>query len=289
MKSKVYQTLRDYGIVFVGSIIYALAFDWLYAPNNIVMGGFTGLAQTIHHIVPAVPVGILVMALNIPLFIVGAKLRGMKLLYSSAFAIFFGSLFVDIFPQFIEFTPMEDQLLAAVFGGVLMGFSMGIQLWVGATTGGTELLASLLKLKFRHIQIGKICFAIDLAVIAIYTFSFGAINAALYAVIAVFLNSSAIDSVIYGRKDSKVAYIISSRGEALMDDLIKLELGITSVCVKGGFNNDDKKMLICAFKPSKITMIKSAVINIDPTAFVIVCDAHDVFGEGFDQCTLNSL
>lgn len=289
MKTKTRQILHDYSIIFIGSIIYAIAFDWLYVPNNIVMGGFTGLAQTVNHFIPSLPTGTLVMALNVPLFIIGAKLKGAKLLYSSAFAIVAGSLLIDIFPRFIEFKPMEDLLLAALFGGVLMGFAMGIQLWVGATTGGTELLASLLKLKYRHIQIGKICFAIDLAVIAVYTFSFGEINAALYAVIAVFLNSSAIDSVIYGRKNSKVAYIISSKGELLMDDLIKLDLGITSVCVKGGFNNDDKKMLICAFKPSKITMIKSAVIKIDPTAFVIVCDAQDVFGEGFDQCTLNSL
>ncbi len=292
MKDKIWKTLKEYAIILLGSVIFAVAFDWLFEPNEIVVGGFTGLAQTLNHYISLFPVGAVVIVLNVPLFIIGIKIQGAKLLWSSLFAMVTSSLAVDILPKFIDFQPMDDHLLVCVLGGALMGAGFGMQLLVGATTGGTELAATLLKYKFKHIQIGKICLLIDMFVVALYTIAFHTYQEALYAVIAMYVNSVAMDTVIYGRRTSKVACIIcsnDSNGAELTNYLIEKDLGITEIEAKGGFSKNSKKVLICAFKPSNIAIIKNAVVEYDPDAFVIVCDAQEVYGEGFAECMLNSI
>ena len=280
MKKKIVTTLREYALILIGSCLYAVAFDWLFVPNNIVMGGCTGLAQTVNHLLPVIPVGVCVIVFNIPLFIIGIRVQGIKLLLSSAFAMITGSAAIDILGELVTFQPLDDQLLACILGGAVVGIGLGLQLWVGATTGGTELAASLLKHKFRHIQIGKLCLVIDLCVVALYSAAFGALQDALYAVIAMYVSATAMDAVIYGRKTSKVACIISAKGDEILQDLLKMNLGITEIKAKG-FSRDDKQVLICAFKPSKIGMIRHAVQHLDPEAFVIICDAQEIYGEGF--------
>lgn len=289
MKSKALTTLREYTVILFGSVIYAVAFDWLFVPNNIVMGGLTGLGQTVNHIFPFIPVGVFVIVANIPLFIVGFKLQGIKLLVSSAFAMVTGSLAIDLLPQFVTFHPLDDQLLACLLGGAIVGVGMGLQLWVGATTGGTELAASLIKHRFRHIQIGKLCLIIDLCVIALYTVTFGALKDALYAIIAMYVSAAAMDAVIYGRKTSKVACIISTRSADILSRLLELDLGITQVNARGGYSKEQKDMLICAFKPSKIGMIRRVILELDPDAFIIICDAQEIYGEGFADASSNVL
>lgn len=289
LKGKILKILKEYGIIFIGCLIYAVAFNWLFVPNNIVMGGFTGVAQTLNHLIPVLPIGTVILVMNIPLFAIGIKLQGKKLLFSSVFAMVVSSLAIDILPQFIEFKPVNDQLMACVLGGALAGSGFGLLLWVGATTGGTELAATLLKYKFKHVQIGRLCLLIDVCIIGIYGIVFNSLNDALYGIISMYVCSTAIDSVIYGRKTSKVACIICDNGEQLMQDLIQMDLGITEIQARGGFTQSDKKVLICAFKPSRISILKKAVIQKDPNAFVIVCDAQEVYGEGFAECMLNSL
>lgn len=288
-KSKALQTIREYALILAGSILYAFAFDWLFVPNNIVMGGATGLGQTVNHLLPFIPVGVFVIVVNIPLFLIGIRVQGYRLLVSSAFAMITGSIAIDVLPELITFHPLDDQLLACLLGGAIVGIGLGMQLWVGATTGGTELAASLLKHKFRHIQIGRLCLIIDLCVVALYTVAFGALKDALYAVIAMYVSAAAMDAVIYGRKTSKVACIITSLGEEVLSELLKMDLGITQINAQGGYTKENKEMLICAFKPSKIGMIRRVVNEIDRDAFVIVCDAQEIYGEGFADAASNNL
>ena len=283
------KTFQEYFIILLGSLIYALAFDWLFVPNHIVMGGFTGLAQTINHFIPELSIGMIVLVLNIPLFIIGFKIQGPKLLVSSAFAMITSSIAIDLLPQFIKFQPMDDRLMVCILGGAVVGFGVALQLWVGATTGGTELAATLLKYKFKHIQIGKIVLLLDICVIVLYTLAFGTYYEALYAVISMYASSAAIDAFIYGRRTSKVAVIICDKDSELMDDLVQKDLGITEVEAKGGFTRDDKMVLVCAFKANRIAVLKKSVVQKDPRAFVIICDAQEVYGEGFAKCVLNSI
>lgn len=283
------KSLREYGIILIGCLLYALAFNSLFIPNHIVMGGFTGLAQTVNRLFPVVPVGVTVAVLNIPLFLLGIRLHGMHLCFSSLFAMLASSLFIDLAAQLFTFPPMEDALVACVFGGALSGISMGMLLWVGATTGGSDMAARLLKHKFTHVSVGKLCLAIDVLVILCYTAAFKRINDAFYGIIAMYICSIAMDMLIYGRNNAKVACIICDKGTEMLEKLTDLNLGITSIQARGGFSNAEKHVLICAFKPSKIAAIKAVVLTVDPAAFVIICEAQDVFGEGFAECMLDSL
>jgi len=289
MKGKYLNTLKYLGLITIGSFIYAFAFDWLYIPNNISMGGLTGISQIITHFLPQIPVGVLVIILNIPLFIIGVKLQGRRILITSIAAMVISSLFIDIIPLFITFHPIKDKFLVSVFGGVLVGIGLGLLLLVGATTGGTELAARLLKYKYRHISIGRLCLAIDIFIIVAYIVVSKRVDSILYAIVAMYISTLAIDLVVYGRNTSKVACIVCDDGEAMKQKLIELDLGVTEIKAVGGYSNTGKDMLICAFKPSKISELKSTIINIDKSAFVIICKADDIFGEGFAECNLNSL
>lgn len=289
MGKRFLQGLRDYGIMVFACMIYAIAVDSLFAPNNIVLGGFTGLAQTLHFLIPSLAVGVIVIVLNVPLFILGIHFQGIKMLFTSLFCMILSSVFIDVIPLVWQFEPMEDELVVCIFGGALVGLSMGMLLWIGASTGGVELTARLLKYKFKHISIGKLVLAIDFFVILLYGAVFGDINNMLYSAIAMYVSSVTMDALIYGRKTAKIACIICDHGEEMCEKLNELHLGVTKIQAEGGYKNERKSVLICTFKPNKISALKTAVIAIDPCAFVTVCEAQDVFGEGFAECKLDSL
>ena len=163
---KLWAAFRPYLWITLASAVFALGFDWCYVPNQITLGGMTGLGQIIHAIVPAIPVGSAVIALNLPLFLLGWRLLGWKLLASSLFATAATSLGVDLLAACYSFPPM-DPMLASVFGGALIGLSLGMVFLQGATTGGTDLIARLLKLRFGHLPMGTLVMAVDLVVIAL--------------------------------------------------------------------------------------------------------------------------
>lgn len=290
MKSKnpAVRLLYQYGIITLGCALYALCFNWFFQPNNISMGGFTGIAQIINRFFPMLPVGVMSIALNVPLFMLGVRKQGIKILIASLYAMSAGSLMIDGLASVYTFQPMEP-LLACIYGGVLLGASLGLLLLEGATTGGTELAARLLKYKFRHISIGRLCLVIDVTVICLYALTFRSVNNALYGIIAMYISSLAMDTIIYGSVNAKMAYIISNKSGDIAKHLLGMDLGVTLLDGRGGFSGDPKQVVLCAFKRSQIAAIKSAVTAIDPSAFIIVCDAHEVLGEGFGEYTPDSL
>ena len=242
----------------------------------------------INHFVPALPVGVTAILLNVPLFYLGFRRQGVKLLVSSLFAMVVGSLMVDGLAAAYTFQPM-DPLLACIYGGVLLGVSMGLLLQVGATTGGTELAARLLKYHLRHLSIGRLCMTLDVLVILLYALTFRSLNNALYGIVAMYISGMAMDAVVYGSINAKMAYIISRDSQAVASRLLEMDLGVTLLNGRGAYTGDEKQVLLCAFKRSQIAAIKAAVIAIDPNAFIIVCEAHEVLGEGFGAYSQDSL
>ncbi len=279
----------DYGIITVSCAVYALGFCWFYQPNSISFGGFTGIAQILNHFIPALPVGALILAMNVPLFVLALKKQGLKLLCSSAYAMAVSSLMIDALTLWVDFPRSEDLILAAICGGVIMGMSMGVMLNFGATTGGTELLARLLKYKFRHLPIGKLCLALDTVVIVLYTVAFRNIYSGLYGLIAMYISSTAMDTVIYGIRKSRLAFIISDKADEIRVKLLEFGLGVTKISAEGGWSKEHKQILLCAFKNQYVAYIKPAVTAIDPDAFIILCDANEILGEGFETYTDDSL
>ena len=275
--------------ITLASAIYAVGFNWCYEPNQIGFGGITGVGQIINHFIPGIPIGTAVILLNIPLFLLGWRLLGGHRLVSSLYAMLASSVFVDLLHLFYTFQPMEP-FLACVFGGVIIGLSLGIIFLQGATTGGTDLIARLLKLKLAWLPMGKLLMLVDLLVIAAVALVFRSIYSALYGVVTLYLSSFVMDQVLYGIDNAKVAYIISPEYKKINDAVIRdMERGVTILNGTGGWTGEDKRVLLVAFKQRQIVALKRTVKEIDPEAFLIVCPAHEVLGNGFRRYQQNDL
>ena len=283
------RTASAYFWITVGSILYGFAFDWFYTPNLIGYGGITGVGQVVNAFIPAIPIGMFVLVINIPLFILGWKFIGGHLLVTSLYSMVVSSVAVDAFALIIDFQPM-DQMLAAVCGGALIGLSLGIIFAKGATTGGTDLIARLVKLKLPWISMGNMLLVIDTAVVVLVALAFGNLTTALYGFIAQVVCAYVTDMVLYGLDTAKVAYIISQDPRAIAQKLTRdLDRGVTILPGKGAYSGENKLVLMCAFKQKEIVNLKEIIFEIDPKAFIIVCDAHEVTGNGFKTYQKNDI
>ena len=274
------QKVRSCGIIALGAVIYALAFDWFVAPNQIAMGGVTGLAQIVNALVPVLPVGVLSILVNVPLFLAGWRLLGGRLLVSSLYAMAVSSLAIDVIAWMHTFPPM-DPILATLYGGAGMGVGLGLVFSQGATTGGTDIIGKLLKLKLPWLPIGKLVMIPDMVVVILAAVVFGTVNAALYGLIQMYLLSKVMDMILYGWDTSRVAYIITDRWEETVQGLLDMNRGVTLLQGKGAYTGAEKQVLLVAFRQREIVPIKRMLREIDPKAFFIVCDAHEILGEGF--------
>lgn len=274
------QKVRSCGIITLGAVIYALAFDWFVAPNQIAMGGVTGLAQIVNALVPVLPVGVLSILVNVPLFLAGWRLLGGRLLVSSLYAMAVSSLAIDVIAWMHTFPPM-DPILATLYGGAGMGVGLGLVFSQGATTGGTDIIGKLLKLKFPWLPIGKLVMIPDMVVVILAAVVFGTVNAALYGLIQMYMLSKVMDMILYGWDTSRVAYIITDRWEETVQGLLDMNRGVTLLQGKGAYTGAEKQVLLVAFRQREIVPIKRMLREIDPKAFFIVCDAHEILGEGF--------
>lgn len=281
MKKTAWNILRAYALMTLGSILYALAFAWCFDPGHIGLGGVTGLAQIVNRFLPVLPVGVAVMLLNIPLFLAGWKLLGGGVLVRSLYAMLCSAVGIDLLTQMFAFRPMEP-ILASIVGGVLMGGGLGLVFLQSSTTGGTDLLARLLKLRFGWLPMGKLLMCIDLVVIVLVAAAFQSLESGLYGVIGLYISSLVMDKMLYGLDKAKVAYIISDQsGDIARAIARELERGVTLLEGRGGWSGKRREVLMCAFKQRQIVELKALVKERDPDAFLIVCDAHEVLGDGF--------
>ena len=219
MRARQKLLLRQYGLIVLASVLYCVSFNWLYVPNHIGYGGLTGVAQIVNAAMPALPIGALTFVMNLPLFFLGWKYLGGHLLLSSLFAMALTSVGLDLLNAVHVFQPLGDPMLAAVFGGVTIGLALGIIFAQGATTGGTDLAARLVKLKLAWLPLGKVLLVLDLIVVAAVGAAFGNIKTALYGTVAMFIASYFTDVVLYGLDTSKVAYIISDKYESIAAEI----------------------------------------------------------------------
>ncbi len=288
-KSNPTRMVRDYAWIALGSLLYSLSFDWFYVPNQIGFGGLTALGMILNHLSPAIPIGTVVLVLNIPIFILGWKFLGGHTLVSSLFAMAATSVLVDLIAALYTFPPM-DPMLAAVFGGVSLGTSLGMIFSKGATTGGTDLIARLLKLPFAWLPMGKLLMVVDLTMLLAVSVAFRSLESAMYGIIALYISTLVMDQVLYGLDKSKVAYIITSNPRPMAEEIDRqLDRGTTFLYGEGSFSGQNKLVLMCAFKQRQIVPLKALVHELDPQAFLIVCDAHEVLGLGFRRYQKNDL
>ncbi len=276
--------LRKYLTILAGSFLMALAVNLVYEPMELVTGGVSGLAIVVKYwtggiIRGGIPIWFFNLACNIPLFLLSIKARGVKFLLTSLFGMLAFSLSLMVIP--VIDLGLNDYLLASILGGAISGVGIGLVFSVQASTGGTDLLATLLHFKNRHITVPQILIVIDGAIILIGAFVFGLGNA-LYAIIAVFVTTKISDSILEGLKFAKMAYIISDDYAEIAHAIMHhMDRGVTGVNATGMYSNRDKKMLFCVVSKKEIIKIVEISQKIDPKSFVIVSDVREVMGEGF--------
>lgn len=280
MEQKLKGIVGQYAMITLSCALYAVGFNWCFDPNHLSVGGFTGVAQIINFFIPQIPIGVAIIVLNLPLFLLSWTKVGRHWLYATLYATLVSSGMIDLLAGVYTFRPMEP-MLAAIYGGVIVGLGCGLMLRYSATTGGTELAARLLKLKFPGLSIGTLCLSIDAIVVISYAAVFRDLTQALYAMVALFIISKVMDRVVYGGNGAKMAYIISEQYEAITAKLLELDRGVTLLEGRGGFSGRPKNVILCAFSRAQIVSIKSIVKQADPDAFIIVCDAYEILGEGF--------
>ena len=288
-KPKFSRLAGDYIWIALGSILYSLSFDWFYVPNQIGFGGLTALGMILNYLSPAIPIGMVVLILNIPLFLLGWKFLGGHTLVSSLFAMTATSVLVDLIAAMHTF-PSMDPMLAAIFGGVSLGVSLGMIFSKGATTGGTDLTARLLKLPFAWLPMGKLLMVVDLTMLLSVSLVFRSMESAMYGMISLYISTLVMDGVLYGLDQSKVAYIVTTRPQEIAAEIDRqMDRGATFLHGEGSFSREEKLVLMCAFKQKQIVPLKALVHELDPEAFLIVCDAHEVLGQGFRRYQKNDI
>ena len=272
----------DYMKLIVGSALVAAAFQFFTFPNSIVSGGVTGIAQIIH-LLTRIPVGVLSILINIPIFYLGWRHRlGTRRLLLALCVMVLISVLIDLL-ALTGLVVTDEPMLGAVYGGVLNGAGYGLIYTTGTTGGGTDIVARLLKLKFPWLPMGKLILIPDGVVLALTAIAFQRLETALYGAVALYVSSKVMDTVLYGMNASKVAYIISDDWKAVADAILAYDRGVTILNAAGAYTGAEKHVLLVAFRQREIVEIKRRVHAIDPGAFLIVCDAHEVLGEGFRE------
>lgn len=274
--------------IALGCAVFALGFDLFLEPNGLNAGGISGIAMIVLELFPISTVGVVTALMNFPLFFFGGKKIGMRFFVGSIIGTVFFSVFIDLFAGLP--VPETEPLLAAIYGGVICGAGLGIVFVSNASTGGSDIVVRLLKMKHRNMPIGQISLAFDICVCAATGLVFGNVSNMLYSLIAVFATSQLIDAVVYRFDFSRVAYIISREhkriADAINDDL---QRGVTYLYAQGYYSGDDTKVILTAVKQGQLADLKDLVVGIDPNAFIIVQDAHQVLGDGFARHTRESL
>ncbi len=291
MKFTKKELIRNLLMVVLGSALFALGFDLFLEPAGINCGGVSGIAMLIVYATKSkwLTVGILSAVINIPLFFFGYRQIGKYFFFGSMLGMAVSSVCFDLFARILPI-PVVDPLVACIFGGIMIGGGLGIVFIGGASTGGVDIVARLLKLKFRNFPIGKILLAMDLCTAVATGIVYREFNNTLYSAITLFLSSVVLDKVVYGLDYAKVALIISDKYEEIAVAIdSQLDRGVTLLQGQGFYKRSDKYVLLSAVKRKQLAQLKELVMTIDPNAFIILQDAHQVLGDGFKRYDRNEL
>ncbi len=284
-KQVIKKIIVDYSLLTIGSLLVAIALVVFLVPNQIAAGGVSGLATVLYHLFD-LPVGQMILALNIPLFLLGVKALGTSFGIRTIYGILVLSFLTDFLGVYLPELGAEkvtsDPLLAALYGGLMAGVGLGLVFKSEGTTGGTDLVALVIS-KYSMISSGKALLIVDFCVILLAGIVFDA-ELALYALISLAVTSRTIDLVQQGFNIAKGSFIISDCSEKIRKAVIEeMDRGITILKGEGGFSGNEKDILLCVISRSEITELKRVVSQVDQDAFVIITEVNEVLGEGFKE------
>ena len=275
-------------VTVFGSAVFALGFALFLMPNDMNPGGISGLAQVLVEVLGFGSVGTLAILINLPLFLLGGVKIGRKFFFGSLIGMLLSNALIDALAM-IPF-PVVEPLMGVLYGGVLCGVGLGIVFMAGTSTGGSDILVRLLKLRYRNVPIGQISMAFDVIVVILTGIVFQDITKALYTGLTAFLCGKMVDAVVYRFDYSTVVLIISSEYEAIAKNIgLKLDRGATFLHGEGTYSHHQTKVVLAAIKKQQLAELKELVTEIDPRAFIIVQEAHQVLGDGFSRYSKDSL
>lgn len=286
---KKHSIVSAYLLIIIGTGLMAIAYQCVLDPIGLVTGGFTGLGiiirnLTLNLVEGGIPLWITNTVLNIPVFVLAYVAIGKKFVGRTLF----GAIMLSVWLAVIPYTDIAqgDYLLGAVFGGLFTGAGMGLVLKANCTTGGTDMVSALVqKLALKHQSVVHILMVVDGMVIVAGLFVFG-MRATLYAIVSIYIATKVSDAVLDGLKASKAAYIISEYYEPIANQImVELDRGVTGLDAQGMYTGNNKCVLYCVVSKKEIVRVKEIVGDIDPNAFVILSDVHEVLGEGFVEYT----
>lgn len=284
MKHITREDVRSVLLIVLGCAIMAASFAFLTYPNNIVSGGLTGVSQILN-LLTGLPVGIMVIVMNIPLFIVAWKKLGLRFVIFSFIGMTLCSVFIDLFSM-VDLVLTEDTLLAAVYGGVTKGLGVGLIYHTGATTGGSDIAARFLRRKYSYINFGTISLCIDACVVVAFALIFKRFDSAMYTIITMFVSSRVVNLILYGMANSGVCHIITTAPKPIAQDInLTLGRGATILTGEGAYSGEARFVVLCVVKRQQIPALKRIVSTWDEHAFVIVSESHEVFGKNFLNIT----
>ena len=272
----------------LGGAIFALGFDLFLVPHGLNSGGVSGLSMVLVELMGFGSVGVLQILINIPLFLLGGLKIGKKFFVGSLIGMASSSLFIDLFS--VVPVPQTEVLLAIVYGATLCGLGIGLVFAAGTSTGGSEIVVRLLKLKWRNVSVGAFCLVFDVIVAVLTGLIFQDVSRTLYTGITVFVTSQVLDIVVYRFDYSKVALIITKEYDAIAGEIgDKLDRGATFLHGEGSYSGRPVKVVFTVVKRGQVAELKRLVMEIDPNAFFVVQEAHQVLGEGFSRYSRESL
>ena len=296
--SKLKTFLRNLPIMLLGAFIAGLAVNLFFLPSTLTMGGISGLGAVIYTLTGLSSVGLWTMLLNIPIFALGYFLVSKRFLINSIIGTFVYSFMVDLSswllrlshwdPDSIYKAMGQDILLASLLGGVIFGLGLGMMLMAGYTTGGTDIIAVLMRKRWQNMSLGMGIWIVDAIVIGISIWAYSetqpdSLRLGLYSTLALLLTSKAVDLVIEGFNFKRTAIIISRESETLAQIIMRdLERGVTGLSGQGMYTKNEQTVLLCVLPQKQIHALKKIVATIDERAFVFVMDTREVLGEGFE-------
>lgn len=278
-KKTVKRRIFDYIVITAASMIYALGVSLFLDPNSLAPGGVTGIAIIFNRLT-GLETGTLMLVINIPILVLGVWKFGFRFILSTLYCTALTSFFTNLLTPLGAAT--QDSFLAALAGSALMALAMGLVFKAGATTGGTDIIIKVLRLKFPHLKTGFLFLLTDAMIVTASAFVFKDIDKALYAGVVVFVTSILLDVVLYGRDGAKLIYIISDHSEPITRRLLEeLDIGVTHVQGTGAYSGREKNVIMCAIKKQMAYKAEEIVKEEDPLAFMIVTSATEIYGEGY--------
>ena len=271
--------LKSFLFTIIGTMLTSLGIGVFLTPNKIVGGGVSGISTILYHSL-SLPVGISFFMINALLLIAGYKILGKNFTLKTLI----GTSLLSVFAQIFVYVPYYTQntMIAALFGGAFYGVGIGLSFVAGASTGGTDILGRLLQCKFPTIPIGKVLLGVDGIVIIISLLMFKNIELSLFGIITLFISSYTIDFVIAKFNISRIAFVITDRGDEISQHLVSTSpRGVTLIEATGAYTKEQKKLLFCALKESESDFFQDKILAIDSNAFIVFSESQQIKGNGF--------